>query len=171
MSEYDELMTDAVNSLIEDYLMYSLRDGERPDLWDSIHEIADNMTPVYNYDRLQIVMDNTSLWCAALDDPGLIDPDDISICNLAGILIYEEIYKHLAEWLTDHEEDIAYMFVKHIEVSADIFNDLWEDMEDEEFDDAISDLHNEVLVEMDDNHLAQILYNELESLIYHGRQQ
>jgi hypothetical protein len=96
--------------------MYDLKEKVRNDVRDRIedllnsrypndilNEIADNNVPIYNRNRLELLLDDMSL--SEVDDPGLIE----GITNIFQFLDVS-IYEKLSQIAYEEFEDIRYVY-------------------------------------------------------------
>lgn len=85
--ELDTIIADAIAELEE-----QMRNGCDPD--EIISEITDSAVPVYNYDILDIIRENSNLW-AVESEIGPAFDGSITVVNVAAGVIYEAIEEAL----------------------------------------------------------------------------
>lgn len=90
----DELKSDVISS--PEYVK---------ELENRLHELADSLTPVYTYEAIEMVLNNSSLW-GVIPELGPAYGADVTVCNVATAVLYEEIYNQLSEWYWNNKEDI-----------------------------------------------------------------
>ena len=94
MYELEEEVREEVRDRIEDLL-----NSRYPS--DILNEIADNNVPIYNRDRVELLLDDMSL--SEVDDPGLIE-GVTDIFQILGVSIYEK----LSQIVHEEFENIRY---------------------------------------------------------------